>query len=145
MRISDIAREAGVGVETVRFYEQKGLIQQPAKPRTGGYRDYPAQSVHRIRFIRRAQQLGFSLGEILELLELESGPTARCADVRSRAKAKRAEVLTRIDNLKRIQEVLETLIDACPGKGPARKCSILGAISNGDLRLDSMKEGDNHG
>jgi MerR family mercuric resistance operon transcriptional regulator len=145
MRIGDIAKEAGVGVETVRFYEHKGLIAQPPKPRTGGYRDYPAQSVHRIRFVRRAQRLGFSLGEIVELLDLEAGPDAGCADVRSRAMAKRVEVLAKIENLKRIKKVLETLIDACPGKGPARKCSILEAINNGDLRLNPMKEGEDHG
>ena len=144
MRIGDIAKEAGVGVETIRFYEQKGLIAQPPKPRTGGYRDYPAQSVHRIRFIRRAQQLGFSLGEIVELLELEAGPDAGCADVRRRAETKRAEVLAKIDNLDKIKGVLEALIDACPGKGPARKCSILEAINTGDLRLIPINEGEGH-
>lgn len=142
MRIGEIAKEAGVGVETVRFYEQKGLIERPAKPRAGGYRDYPTQSVRRIRFIRRAQRLGFSLGEIVELLDLEAGADAGCADVRRQAEAKLKDVLARIDNLKRIKSALETLIDACPGKGPARKCSILEAIGNGNLQLDPMKKGD---
>ena len=145
MRIGEIAREASVGVETVRFYEQKGLIAQPAKPRTGGYRDYPAQSVHRIRFIRRAQRLGFSLGEIVELLDLEAGPDAGCADVRRRAEAKRAEVLAKIDNLDKIKDALEMLIYACPGEGPAGKCSILEAINAGDLQLNPMNEGEDHG
>lgn len=145
MRIGDVAKEAGVGVETIRFYEQKGLIAQPPKPRTGGYRDYPAQSVRRVRFIRRAQRLGFSLGEIVELLELEAGPDAGCADVRRRAEAKRVEVLAKIDNLDRIKDALETLIDACPGKGPAGKCSILEAINTGDLQLNPMNEGEDHG
>lgn len=145
MRIGDVAKEAGVGVETIRFYEQKGLIAQPPKPRTGGYRDYPAQSVRRVRFIRRAQRLGFSLGEIVELLELEAGPDAGCADVRRQAEAKRVEVLAKIENLDRIKDALETLIDACPGKGPAGKCSILEAINTGDLQLNPMNEGEDHG
>ena len=144
MRIGDVAREAGVGVETVRFYEQKGLIAQPPKPGTGGFRDYPTASVRRIRFVRRAQQLGFSLGEIVELLELESGADAGCVDVRRRAEAKLEEVLIKIDNLERIEAALKTLIAACPGKGPARKCSILDSISDGDLQLNPMKNGEPH-
>ncbi|MBI1985122.1 MAG: MerR family transcriptional regulator [Rhodospirillales bacterium] len=142
MRISEIAREAGVGVETVRFYEQRGLIRQPAKPTTGGYRDYPSAAVRRIRFIRRAQQLGFSLAEIVELLELESGHDSACVDVRRRAEAKLEEVLTKIGDLGQIKGALETLIEACPGKGPARECSILEAISNGDLQLNPTKNGE---
>lgn len=141
MRISDVAREAGVGVETVRFYEQRRLIARPPRPRAGGYRDYPPASVRRIRFIRRAQQLGFSLAEIVELLALESDGESACIDVRRRAEAKLAEVLTKIGDLDRIRGALETLIEACPGKGPARKCSILEAISDGNLQLESGKDG----
>jgi len=142
MRISDVARESGVGVETVRFYEQRGLIAQPAKPTTGGYRDYPAASVRRIRFVRRAQQLGFSLAEIVELLALESGDGAACIDVRRRAEAKLEEVLTKIGDLGRIKGALEALIEACPGEGPARKCSILEAIGDGELQLNPTKNGE---
>ncbi len=142
MRIGEIAREAGVGVETVRFYEQRGLIVRPPRPKTGGYRDYPRASVRRIRFVRRAQQLGFSLAEIVELLELESGDEAACVDVRRRAETKREEVAVKIDDLQRIRGALDALIDACPGKGPARKCSILEAIGNGDLQLNSTNDGE---
>jgi len=142
MRISDVAKEAGVGVETVRFYEQRGLIAQPLKPSTGGYRDYPSAAVRRIRFIRRAQQLGFSLAEIVELVELESGHDSDCIDVRRRAEAKLDEVLTKIGDLDRIKAALEALIEACPGKGPVRRCSILEAISDGDLQLNPTKNGE---
>ena len=142
MRIGQLAKEAGVGVETVRFYEQKGLMPQPPKPETGGYRDYPAESVHRIRFIRSAQQLGFSLGEIDELLELEAGNDTRCVDVRKRAEVKLEDVSIKIDNLKSIRKALEMLINACPGKGSVRKCSILGAINGGDIRLKPVKHGE---
>lgn len=142
MRISEVARKAGVGVETVRFYEHQGLIAQPPKPGTGGYRDYPAATVRRIRFIRGAQRLGFSLGEIVELLMLESDSDCGCIDVRRRAEAKLDEVTARIGNLRRIKGALQTLIESCPGKGPARKCSILEAINSGDLQLDPMDKGE---
>ena len=142
MRIGQLAKEAGVGVETVRFYEQKGLMAQPPKPETGGYREYPAESVHRIRFIRSAQQIGFSLGEIDELLELEAGNNTRCIDVRKRAEVKLEDVLVKIDNLKSIRKALEMLINACPGKGSVRKCSILEAINSGGIRLKPVKNGE---
>lgn len=145
MRIGEVARESGVGVETVRFYEQKGLVAQPPRPGTGGYREYPADAIRRIRFIRSAQQLGFSLTEVAELLELESGSAAQCVDVRRRAEIKRHEVQTKIDNLERISQALDTLIDACPGKGPARTCSILEAINSGALSLNPMTEGESNG
>lgn len=144
MRISEVARDSGVGVETVRFYEQKGLVTQPPRPDTGGYRDYPADAVRRIRFIRSAQQLGFSLVEVAELLKLESGTASQCIDVRQRAEAKRHEVQMKIDNLERIREALDTLIDACPGKGPARTCSILEAINSGALSLNPMTNGESN-
>jgi len=140
MRIGEVAREAGVGVETVRFYEQRGLIGQPPKPRTGGYRDYPDAAVRRIRFIRRAQQLGFSLAEIVELLELESGDDAGCVDVRRRAEAKLDAVAAKIGDLERIKGALGALIEACPGEGPAGRCSILEAIGDGDLQLNPTKK-----
>jgi len=141
MRIGEVARRAGVGVETVRFYERKGLIAQPPRPAAGGYRDYPAEAVHRIRFIRGAQKLGFSLDEIAALLDLETTPTAQCTDVRRRAEAKRREVQAKIDSLERIRAALDSLIDACPGAGPARVCSILEAINAGAPRLDRMMNG----
>lgn len=141
MRIGEVASESGVGVETVRFYEQQGLVAQPPRPKTGGYRDYPADAVRRIRFIRSAQQLGFSLVEVAELLELASGTAAQCVDVRRRAEVKRHEVQTKIDNLERIRQALDTLIDACPGKGPARTCSIIEAINSGALSLNPMTDG----
>lgn len=145
MRIGEVASESGVGVETVRFYEQKGLVAQPPRPTTGGYRDYPAEAVRRIRFIRSAQQLGFSLVEVAELLELESGTAAQCVDVRRRAEVKRREVQVKIDNLERIRRALDTLIDACPGRGSARACSILEAINSGALSLNPITDGESNG
>jgi len=135
MRIGEVAQQAGVGVETIRYYETRGLIPKPPRPAGGGYRVYPADTVHRIRFIRRAQQLGFALKEIGELLELEVDPSSRCVDIRVRAKHKLDDVNARIADLEQISGTLNKLIESCPGQGPAQKCSILGAIRNGDLGL----------
>lgn len=145
MRIGELAKQSGVGVETVRFYEQKGLVTQPPRPATGGYREYPTDAVRRIRFIRSAQRLGFSLDEVADLLDLEAGSAAQCVEVRERAENKRHELRTRINNLEKIKEALDGLIDACPGEGPARTCSILEVINSGELRLSPMTEGEQNG
>lgn len=129
MTISKVAREAGVGVETVRFYERRGLIEQPPKPNSGGFRIYPEDAVARIRFIRQAQDLGFSLREIEELLSIRIDPAADCADVRAHAQMKFEEVKKKIAHLSRIGDALEELIDACPGTGAIRKCSIMEALT----------------
>ena len=99
MTIGKAAGEAGVGIETIRFYERKGLIAQPARPGTGGYRSYPRETIERIRFIRQAQELGFSLREVEELLSLNANPRADCTDVRERARGKLEEVHQKIAHL----------------------------------------------
>ena len=129
MTISRAARQAGVGVETIRFYERKGLIDQPAKPPGGGFRVYPPLTVERIRFIRQAQELGFSLREAGELLKLRADPSADASDVRAKAAAKLAEVEDKISRLGDIREALNTLIEACPGRGALRRCTILDALT----------------
>jgi MerR family mercuric resistance operon transcriptional regulator len=141
MRIGEVANRAEVSVETIRFYERRGLIAQPPKPLDGGYRTYPEETVRRIRFVRNAQQLGFSIAEILELLELRATDTACRIDVRRRAQAKFAEVEAKIEQLVRIKRLLRELLRSCSGKGPARKCSILAAIDSGDLKLDIAPKG----
>jgi len=128
MRIGEVAKAAGVGVETVRFYERKGLIAQPLKPVNGGLRCYPETAVMRISFIRQAQELGFSLGEIAELLALKSEPDADCGDIRRRAQDKREDVDLKIGRLRQIRASLTALIDACPGEGALEFCSILEAM-----------------
>ncbi len=130
MRISQIAQSAGVGVETVRFYERKKLIEQPLKPVGGGFRAYPSEVVTQIRFIRRAQNLGFSLKEVKDLMSLRIDPRADCGEVRQRAQAKRREVIEKIEQLHRVRDALDTVINACPGRGSTRICSILGELEN---------------
>ena len=132
MTISRAAHEAGVGVETIRFYERKGLIAQPPKPEGSGFRDYPVETVQRVRFIRLAQEIGFSLREIEELLSLRADPAADCSDVRDRATAKLTEVNRKIARLEQIRGALEELIAACPGRGALRTCSTQEALTDAD-------------
>ncbi len=140
MTISKIAQEAGVGVETVRFYERKGLVDQPPKPPSGGFRVYPAEMAERIRFIRQAQELGFTLREIKELLSLRTDPATDCADVRERAQTKLDEVNRKIALMKGIQAALEKLIAACPGQGALQVCSIIDAIEAPETTRTEFKK-----
>ncbi len=128
MTIGKAARKAGVGVETIRFYERRGLIRQPPKTQGAGFRVYPDAVVERVRFIRQAQVIGFSLREIDDLLSLRADPAADSEDVRKRATAKLAEVNRKITELERIRAALDTLIAACPGGGALRACSIMDAL-----------------
>ncbi len=131
MTISKAAKRAGIGIETVRFYERRGLIDQPLKPAAGGFRDYPQETVSRLRFIREAQELGFSLDEIADLLSMRADPKANCAQVQRRAEAKLAEVRRKIERLQDIGTALDRLIAACPGKGALGACSILESLESG--------------
>jgi MerR family mercuric resistance operon transcriptional regulator len=140
MTIGKAAREADVGVETILFYERRGLIEQPPKPLDAGFRIYPAETVERIHFIRQAQELGFSLREIVELLSLRADPSTDCSDVRERAQGKLEEVDRKIARLERIRGALEELIAACPAKGALRACSILGAIEGGNTSRSHLSE-----
>lgn len=128
LTIGKVARDAGVGVETVRFYERKGLIPRPRRP-LRGFRSYPRETARRIRFIRQAQELGFTLREIKELLSLRADPKADCSDIRRRSQEKLAEVAAKSEQLDRIRRALETLIAACPGRGALRACSILDSLA----------------
>jgi len=126
--IGKVAKAAGVGVETVRFYEREGLVPQPKKPQNG-FRHYPPETVERIRFIREAQNLGFALRETAELLSLRADPAADCAHVRRRAEMKLHDVNKKAQRLAEIRRALETLIAACPSQGSTAVCSILDALN----------------
>jgi MerR family copper efflux transcriptional regulator len=139
MTIGKAAREAGVGVETVRFYERRGLIDQPPRPANGGFRVYPEQTVERICFIRQAQELGFSLAEIAELLSLRADPSADCADVRGHAEAKLDEVDRKIAGLEHLRSALAQIIAACPGQGALQACTIMDALAGAGHATDDRK------
>ena len=129
LTVGQLARQAGVGVPTIRFYERRRLLPRPAR-RASGYRDYPADAVRRVRFIRHAQELGFSLREVAELLSLSMDPNSSCADVRARAAGKVADIETKLASLGRMRSILRELMDTCPGDGPAEDCPILRAMDD---------------
>jgi len=124
LTIGRLARDTGVSVETVRYYQRVGLITEPAKP-SEGYRIYPVDTSTRIRFIKRAQQLGFTLKEIGELLEMGSG---NCCDVRERAEAKRGQVEEQIRDLTALRSTLDKLIKSCKSGSTAVGCPIVESL-----------------
>lgn len=129
--IGQAARRAGVGVETVRFYEREGLIPQPPRPENG-FRRYPQDAVSRIRFIRRSKALGFSLREIKDLLSLRVDAAASCGEVKKRAEAKIDDIDGKIRHLQEMKRALTKLTAACRGKGPTGDCPILEALGKPD-------------
>ncbi len=133
MTIGEVAKAAEIGVETVRFYEREGLIAEPPRRRSG-YRQYPPDTVRRVRFIRRAKELGFTLTEIGELLELRVDPTKSCADVRTLARAKMADIEAKMLDLARIQAALTELVRTCRGKGTTSDCPILDALDEQEVK-----------
>jgi MerR family mercuric resistance operon transcriptional regulator len=133
LSIGKVAKQAGVGVETVRFYEREGLIDKPLRG-VSGYRQYNQEVVDRVLFIRRAKALGFSLKEIHELLGLRIKSNVTSAEVRSRATDKIEEISDKISSLQQMKQALEKLVSACSGKGPVSECPILEAM---DGRLKS--------
>ncbi len=129
LTIGEIAKRAGIGLATVRFYERKGLIEEP--PRTdSGYRQYPEDVVARLRFISRAKDLGFSLKEIAELFSLRVDPDTTCADIKRRAEAKITTIEEKIRDMQGIQGALSKLAASCSGSGPAGDCPILEALDS---------------
>jgi MerR family mercuric resistance operon transcriptional regulator len=133
LTIGAVSRQAGVGIETIRFYEREGLIQDPPR-KESGYRQYPPDTVDRVLFIKHAKEVGFSLREIGELLELRLSPGATAADVRKRAVAKIEDITAKIRRLQRMKRALEKLVKTCAGKGPVSECPILEALE-GHRRL----------
>lgn len=132
LTIGQLAKQAGVGVETIRFYEREGLIAEPERRPSSRYRQYPPEAVRRVRFIRHAKELGFTLREIQELLELKVDPESTCADVRKRAREKAADIEERIESLGRMKAALERLAKKCRGNGPTAECPILEELDRED-------------
>ncbi len=133
MKRTTIGRAAAltrVNVETIRFYERRGLIAQPPRPTDGGSRDYGREVIDRILFIRQAQDIGFSLREVADLLALRNEPGADCAEIRVRTQAKRDEVQAKLGHLTRLRDALDLLIANCPGKGALDACTILEAMAH---------------
>ena len=127
LTIGQVAKDSGVGVETIRFYEREGLIGKAARL-PSGYRQYDPEVIRRIRFIQRGKDLGFSLREIGELLSLRLARRRACADVKTRATAKIADVESKIAALERMKSALMRLTEACAGRGSVSECPILDAL-----------------
>jgi len=128
LTIGGLAREAGVHVETVRYYERRGLLKQPAS-RNGAFRIYPTEALRQLRAIKHLQAVGFSLEEIRELLALRQDERVKCGDVLARVEAKLDEVEGAIENLVAIKSFLQKTISAAPGKVlPASECPILDVL-----------------
>ncbi len=129
--IGQVARKAGVGVETVRFYEREGLIEQP--PRRGnGYREYPVDTVRRIRFVVHAKELGFTLKEIVGLLSLRSRSAESCDSVKEQAEMKIADIEKRIRGLRRMKSTLRKLTRACERREPTAECPLMDVLDEED-------------
>jgi len=124
LTIGQLAKKANVNLETIRYYERRGLMPEPPRNKSG-HREYSMEEVKRTEFIKRSQALGFSLKEILELLSLRVEPGRTCGDVKERVEAKIADIEKRIEDLERIREALLSMSKKCIGKGPVGQCPIL--------------------
>ncbi len=128
LTIGKVANRAGIRVETVRFYERQELIESPPRS-AAGYRQYSENTVQRLRFIRRAKELGFSLKEIKELLILHSDPRSTCSDIRQRAEKKLDDINGRIHDLKKMRDALNALLAGCSSDATSTECPVLQAIT----------------
>ncbi len=129
MTIGKLAKKADVSTDTIRFYEKCRLIAEPARTESN-YRLYPEEDVIRIRFIKRAKNLGFTLSEVGKLLSMQHSPSASKADVKQRFERKIKSVQQKIDDLSRILNALEHLAATCDGQGPIDDCMILHALED---------------
>jgi Hg(II)-responsive transcriptional regulator len=127
MRTGQLAAEAGVNIETLRYYERRGILARPKRAPSSGYREYPPDAVRLIRFIKRAQDLGFTLAEIQELVRLRHNKRASCAEVRAAAEAKVADIEAKIASLRSMKRALGVLVAACGGR-EALTCPILESL-----------------
>ncbi|HQQ64310.1 MAG TPA: MerR family DNA-binding protein [Pseudomonadales bacterium] len=126
LTIGKLAKQAGVGIETVRYYQTRGLM--PVPPETGSYRQYPVSLVARIQFIKRAQELGFSLDEIGELLQLDQHTDRKT--IRQLASGKIEQIQQKLDDLTRMQTTLQALVASCSHASALQPCPIIVSLSD---------------
>src|SRR5882724_10745028 len=132
LTIGEVAERARVHIETLRYYERRGLVASP--PRSiANYRLYPEDAMRRVRFIKRAQELGFTLKEIKELLSLRAAPEAGCAEVPAHAEVKIKDIDERIGSLTAMRRVLAKLVAECAGEGPLTACPILDTLERKEV------------
>jgi MerR family transcriptional regulator, copper efflux regulator len=127
MKIGELAKRAGVNIQTVRYYERQHLLAVPERT-AGGYRQYTADDLRRLHFIRRAKALGFTLSEIRDLLDLRVSAGATAGDVRRRAQEKIADVDRKLEDLVRIRQALGEFLGSCDAHGPPDECMLIRAV-----------------
>ncbi len=132
LKIGEVAERGGVNLQTIRYYEREKLLPEPPRL-ASGYRVYPPGMVRRVRFIKRAQEIGFTLAEIRELLSLRVDRQRTRADVRAIAEAKITDIEGRIRTLQAMKSALTHLTDKCSGHGPASECPILEIIDSEEV------------
>jgi DNA-binding transcriptional MerR regulator len=125
--IGQLAREAGVNVETIRYYERIGLIKQPEVPQEG-WRAYDDTTLRVVRFVKRAQALGLGLDDARALLDLRTDPRGDCASAREIALAKLGDIEARIRELTSLRDALRAVAEMCPGTGPTSACPFLDLV-----------------
>ncbi len=126
--IGALAEAAGVNLETIRYYQRRGLLPKPARP-PGGIRRYGDLDLSRVRFIKSAQRLGFSLDEVAELLKLEDG--SHCGQARAQGERKLADVRARLADLQRIEQVLADLVSRCGSQRGRVRCPLIASLQEG--------------
>ena len=133
LKIGEVATRAGVSNDTLRYYEKRGLIAAPRRVGSGAYRHYAPAVVERVLFIKEAQELGFTLADVAELLRLKDAPEARCADMRAQADEKLREIEAKIARLVDLRNTLEDLVEACANRAdaPLSECPIIEALEHG--------------
>ncbi len=129
LRTGQVAKAAGVNVETLRFYERRGILTEPRRRRSG-YREYPPETVRIVRFIKRAQELGFTLAEIEELLALRDDDRRTCGEVREAATLKIGEIDEKMRRLRAMKRALTVLVESCVDEASTRECPILDALDD---------------
>lgn len=132
LKIGQVAEQGGVNLQTIRYYEREGLLPEPPRLQSG-YRMFPDATVRRVHFIKRAQELGFTLAEIKELLALRIDGKRNRSEVRTLAEAKISDIEQKIRTLKRMKRALSELTERCSGCGPSSECPILESIDSEEV------------
>ena len=147
LRSGEVAEKAGVNVETLRYYERRGILKAPER-KPSGYRVYTVETVRVVRFIKRAQELGFTLDECEELLMLRDDDSRACAEVRDAAQTKVDDIAAKIRDLRRMKRALTALVKTCTEDASTRECQILDALDargTGRGRSTATRSGEGKG
>ena len=143
MRIGEVAAAAGCNIPTLRYYERRGLLREPQRT-DSGYREYPPETVRIVRFIKRAQELGFTLHEIEELLRLRNGEATRQGEIRAIAEAKMRDIEEKQARLQAMHDALGGLLQSCRTRRASPSCPILDALNDGEIDCPKTA-GETHG